>query len=80
VGLVMTPVELAARYRGYAIRCFLFKKHQFNVSGKVALVDIAKALASLADCVEKNEDVVALFGARDSEQHYFGCRRGGQLI
>jgi hypothetical protein len=67
VGQVMTPVELAARYRGYAIRCLLIEKHQFNVSDRVALADIAKALASLADCVEKNEDVFALFGARDSE-------------
>jgi hypothetical protein len=65
----MTPVELAARYRGYAIRCLLIEKHQFNVSDRVALADIAKALASLADCVEKSEAVFGLFGALDYEQH-----------
>jgi hypothetical protein len=32
----MTPVELAARCRGYAIRCLLIEKHQFNASDRVA--------------------------------------------
>jgi hypothetical protein len=74
----MTPVELAARYRGYAIRCLLIEKHQFNVSDKEALADIAKALASLADCVEKNEAAFALIGSAGLRAAPLSCRRGGR--
>jgi hypothetical protein len=69
----MTPGELAARYRCYAIRCLLIEKHQFNVSDRAALADIAKALASLADYAEKNGSVIAPLEAPSFEQHR--CRR-----
>jgi hypothetical protein len=61
----MTPVELAARYRNYAMRCLLIEKQQDNVGDRLALVDMAEAWASLADCVEKNEAMFALFGPQD---------------
>lgn len=61
----MTSTELAVRYRSYAMRCLLIGKHQFNVSDRAMLVDMAKAWAGLADRIEKNEAVFALFGPED---------------
>jgi hypothetical protein len=61
----MTSTELAVRYRSYAMRCLLIEKHQFNVSDRAMLVDMAKAWAGLAECVEKNEVLFALFGPRE---------------
>jgi hypothetical protein len=63
----MTSTELAVRYRGYAMRCLLIEKHQFNLNDRIMLVDMAKAWASLADCIEKNEAVFAVFGPEESE-------------
>jgi hypothetical protein len=70
----MTSTELAMRYRGYAMRCLLIEKHQFNLGDRVVLVDMAKAWAHLADCIEKNETVFALVGQEESEPPSF--RRG----
>lgn len=66
----MTAAELAAQYRSYAMRCLLIEKHQFNINDREALVEMARAWANLADCVEKNEAVLPPREAADSEQHY----------
>ena len=66
----MIPAELAVRYRGYAIRCLLFAKQQDNTGDRLILIDMAQAWATLADCVEKNEPVFALFEASDAERHH----------
>lgn len=64
----MTSAELAARYRGYAIRCWLFAKQQHDVSDKRMLIDMAQAWVTLADNIQKNESLCALFVAPDPER------------
>jgi hypothetical protein len=63
----MTPAELAARYHGYAAQCWLFAQQQDNAGDKLALIDMAQAWVALADYVEKNESLFALYDAPDSE-------------
>jgi hypothetical protein len=66
----MKPAELAARYRGYAVRCLLFVKHHDNTSDKLVLTDMAQAWATLADYIEKNESAFASFEVSDPEGHH----------
>jgi hypothetical protein len=68
-GSAMTPGELAARYRDYALRCLLFAKQQDNVSDELVLIDMAQTWAGLADYAEKNGSVIALFEAPSFEWH-----------
>jgi hypothetical protein len=56
----MTPAELAARYRVYAAKCLMVARRQESGREKLALIDLARAWADLADLTEKHK---TLFGA-----------------
>ena len=55
----MTRAELAAQYRVYAAKCLMVAQRQESGCEKLALIDLARAWADLADLAEKHE---TLFG------------------
>jgi hypothetical protein len=65
----MTPVELAVRYRKYAIRCWLFARQVDNASDRAMLIDMAQAWASLANCAAKNEALFAYEASAPEWRH-----------
>jgi hypothetical protein len=69
----MTPAELAVRYRGYAAQCCIVAQRQDNAGDKLALVNMAQAWVALAEHMEKNESLFALYEALDSDRPEEEC-------
>ena len=57
----MLPDEFAARYRKLAGKCFLISQRFADSAEKLMLLDMAQAWLALAEQVEKNELLFAIF-------------------